>query len=338
MRTWTRTKKTLAALAATTATLTAAVAIAGTIGWRTTTHAVTPATIGESKPSSSMEAVIDQPGPVDVESLVGADWEVDRGGLINLAHPAAEHAGLKDGPEPIQIYVHLLRHPTRGTFLVDSGVEKALREGADHSALRGPVASVMHSEKMLVKNDTESVVAREKAPLGGVLFTHLHLDHVTGMPDVPRGTPLFVGPGEASARAGLNAFVQPVVDRELEGHAPLQSWRFEKDADGRFAGVLDVLGDGSIWAIWVPGHTAGSTAYVARTPKGPVLFAGDTCHTAWGWEHDVEPGSFTADQGENAKSLHALRALAARHPTMEVRLGHQALAPAPGSATLRAGR
>ncbi len=52
----------------------------------------------------------------------------------------------------------------------------------------------------------------------------------------------------------------------------------------------------------------------------------------------MELGSFTADQGENAKSLHALRALAARHPTMEVRLGHQALAPAQSRATLQAGR
>jgi len=33
------------------------------------------------------------------------------------------------------------------------------------------------------------------------------------------------------------------------------------DPSGLFAGVLDVFGDGSFWALWVPGHTPGSTAY-----------------------------------------------------------------------------
>ena len=90
-----------------------------------------------------------------------------------------------------------------------------------------------------------------------------------------------------------------------------------------FDGVIDVFGDGSLWALYVPGHTPGSTAFLARTPNGPVLMTGDTCHTRWGWEHDVEPGSFTADHEANARNLARLRRLAAEHPTIDVRLGHQ---------------
>ncbi len=325
MTTWNRKTKLLAAAGTAAAVLTVGVVVAGAVGWRTTTHDVTSASLGTSRSSGQLEAVMDQPGPVEVETLVGATWEVDRSGLINLSHPTAQREGLEDGPEAIEIYVHVVRHPDRGTFLIDTGVERAIGTDVEKSALRGLAATAMHAEKMRVKNDTASVVERERSPLAGVLMTHLHLDHVTGLPDVPRGTPIFVGPGEAEARNGLNAFVQPVVDRELEGHAPLGTWKFEADPDGRFAGVLDVVGDGTIWALWVPGHTPGSTAYVVRTPRGPVLFAGDTCHTAWGWEHDVEPGSFTADQAENARSLHALRELASRHPGLDVRLGHQSL-------------
>jgi glyoxylase-like metal-dependent hydrolase (beta-lactamase superfamily II) len=84
-----------------------------------------------------------------------------------------------------------------------------------------------------------------------------------------------------------------------------------------------VFGDGSLWALLVPGHTPGSTAYLARTTKGPVLLTGDTCHTRWGWEHDVAPGSFTADHAANVESLKRLRALVAEHPAIDVRLGHQ---------------
>jgi hypothetical protein len=60
--------------------------------------------------------------------------------------------------------------------------------------------------------------------------------------------------------------------------------------------------------------------------------AGDTCHTAWGWKNGVEPGSFTGDQAANVVALEKLRQLAAEHPAMSVRLGHQSLDAAPQAA------
>jgi N-acyl homoserine lactone hydrolase len=130
-------------------------------------------------------------------------------------------------------------------------------------------------------------------------------------------------------RSLANGVVRASINRAFAGQSALREWPFQPDPDGRFAGVLDVFGDGSLWAIHVPGHTAGSTAYLARTPNGPVLLTGDTCHTAWGWTHDVEPGTFTADHARNADSLDRLRRLVADHPAIQVRLGHQ---PTPPSA------
>jgi glyoxylase-like metal-dependent hydrolase (beta-lactamase superfamily II) len=125
----------------------------------------------------------------------------------------------------------------------------------------------------------------------------------------------------------FNAFTRPTTDRALDGHGAVQEWQFERDPSRRFAGVLDVLGDGSIFALHVPGHTPGSTAFVVRTPRGPVLLTGDACHTKFGWEHGVEPGTFSSDQPESRKSLDSLELLARRHPELDVRLGHQARAP-----------
>lgn len=294
------------------------------IGFRVTSHPSGRATIGVARSSDEMEAALAAPGPLTVETVTGADWEGPRSGLIDLGQPEARRAGLVDGPEPIHVYLHVLRHPARGTFLVDSGVERALRDDPGRAAVRGLVGHVMGVGKMKVVNDTASVVARTGA-LAGVFLTHLHPDHVTGMPDVPRGVPVWTGPGEAGERSFRNLFVQPNTDRALDGHVPLGELPFAPDPSGRFAGVLDVLGDGSLWAIWVPGHTPGSVAYLARTPEGPVLLTGDTCHTAWGWQHGVAPGTFTADHPANERSLQALRELAQRHPALDVRLGHQRL-------------
>ena len=41
--------------------------------FRSTTHPTTPARIGKPVSSAAMEAVIDQPGPIEIRT-VGADW------------------------------------------------------------------------------------------------------------------------------------------------------------------------------------------------------------------------------------------------------------------------
>lgn len=291
-------------------------------GCTASTHAARPAAIGVASSAAAMEALIDRPGPVEVETVVGADWAVTRAGLINLDAPAAKAAHLTDGDEPIQIFVHVLRHPTRGTFLVDTGVTRQLVEDPSHAGVGWVVRKAMHVEKMRLGTDTAALLGREP-PLAGVLLTHLHLDHVSGMRDVPRGTPIYSGPRETRDREFLYLFSRGTIDNQLEGQDDIQEWRFEADPSGRFAGVVDILGDGTIFAILVPGHTGGSTAYLVRTPKGPVLLTGDTCHTRWGWDHGVEPGLFSGDRPQNAISLSNLRALVARHPGIDVRLGHQ---------------
>lgn len=330
--TLTRSKKTLFIALGLPAVLLTAAAL---IGFRATTHPVEPAALGAVASTALIEEVLATAGPVRVETVTGADWEIDRAGLVNLDHPKARAAGLADGPEPIQIFFHAVRHPQRGVFLIDTGVERALGTDPDRAVIRGAVARVMHVDRMRFHTDTATWIAAQPEPVAGVFFTHLHLDHVSGLPDVPRGTPLYAGPGETAERKLENVFVQPIIDRAFRGHAPLRELRFQADPSGVFAGVIDLLGDRSFFALLVPGHTRGSTAYLARTPDGPVLFVGDACHTAWGWEHGVEPGSFSHDREGSAESLRRLRDFVAKHPEIRVRLGHQHLPQRPSFAELQ---
>ncbi len=298
------------------------------IGFPVTHHAAEASTLGETSSSHSLEAVVDQPGPVTVETVVGCDWSVPLSGLVNLDHPKAVAAGLKDRDEPIVVVFHAIRHPTKGLFLVDTGVERALRDDPAHAAVGGGVVGkFMHLGRMRFRKDTASWLAEQHEAPRGVFLTHLHLDHVSGMRDVPNGTPVYVGAGETSHRQAINWFVQSSTDAALDGKT-VYEWKFAPDPDGQFVGVIDVFGDGSFWALHVPGHTSGSTAYLARTPKGPVLMTGDASHTVWGWDNGVEPGSFSENRNESADSLARLKRLVERHPSIEVRVGHQ-LPPAP---------
>lgn len=310
--------------------LSAAALATSALGCHPTSHPVVPSEIGVPRSSSALEAVVDSPGPVEVETVVGCDWSVDRAGLVNLDHPAARAANLKDGLVPIHVAFHAIRHPSRGLWLVDTGIERAMRDAPDEAAASGLVARFMGVDRMKFRTDTASWLARQGERPAGVFLTHLHLDHVSGMRDVPDGTPVWVGQTEATETSIWHAFTRGIADDALKGKGALREWRFERDPDGMFAGVLDVFGDATVWAIAVPGHTAGSTAFVVRTPKGPVLLTGDASHTAWGFQHGVEPGWFSSDKPMSARSLAALERFVARHPRVDVRLGHQAM-PADGA-------
>ncbi len=273
----------------------------------------------------SLDALVEEPGRVTVETVLAADWQVPLSGLLNLDHPKAKAAKLEDRAEPIHVAFHAIHHPSRGTFLVDTGVERALFEAPDRAAIRGIVATVAKVGGMRRRIDTKTWLEQRPSPVAGVFLTHLHLDHLSGMRDIPDGTPVFVGPNEATARNFENLFVAGTVDRALANKPPLTVLPFRADRDGSFVGVLDVFGDRTVFALHVPGHTEGSTAFVVRTPSGPVLLTGDACHTAWGWKNGVEPGTFSMDRPKSRESLERLRRFAARHPKIEVRLGHQAL-------------
>lgn len=287
------------------------------------THPTEASALGTARSSDALVAVLDQPGPVELLTVNSADWVVPRSGVLDLDAPAAKASGLEDGDEDIQIYFHALRHPQHGLFIVDTGVERALRDAPDRAAVRGLVTKFVRFDALKFHAPLGDWLAQQATPLQGVFLTHLHIDHIMGIPDVPAKTPLYTGPGEAAATALQNMFVQSHTDRALAGKGALREWQFEADAQDRLAGVVDIFGDGSVWALWTPGHTVGSTAYLVRTPAGSVLLTGDTSHTRWGWDHGVAPGSFTMDAEGNVDSLARLKKLVSGHKGIEVRVGHQ---------------
>lgn len=292
-------------------------------GCHASSHPVTSAELGHVRPVHELVALLDQPGPISVETVASADWVVDREGLINLEHPKAAAAHLESGPEPIHVYFHALRHPTKGLFLVDTGVETTYRDAPGETRVSWLIRQLMDPAELRVRIPLGAYLEKQPTRLRGVFLTHLHLDHVMGLPDVPDETPIYVGPHETEDSHWTHLATRGSIDDHLAGKHALRQLAFTPEADAPLHAVLDVFGDGSLWAILVPGHTAGSVAYLARTPEGPVLMTGDACHTRWGWDNQVEPGTFSADQARSAESLAQLTALVKRHPNITVRLGHQ---------------
>ena len=115
--------------------------------------------------------------------------------------------------------------------------------------MSGLVREVMHLERLKVNKDMATYLKNEKQPVQGVFLTHLHLDHVSGLPDLPDNVPIYVGQGDVEHSQFLNIFVRSTINNELEGKGPLREFRFQRDPSQLFRGVLDVFGDGQFWAV-----------------------------------------------------------------------------------------
>jgi N-acyl homoserine lactone hydrolase len=292
-------------------------------GCALSSHPIGKPAPGKHSSSAEMERLLDQPGPIQLETINSANWSISLAGLVNLNSSKAVQAGLKDKDEPIQVYTHLLRHPQFGNYLVDTGVSQKLVDDPGKAGVNWLIQKVMHIEKLLIKKSTAEILQGIDGKLSGVFFTHLHLDHISGMPDIANDVPLYVGATESTETSFKNMFVRGASDQLLKDKQPLQEWHFNLDPQNKFEGIIDIFADGSVFAISVPGHTSGSVAFLIRTTNGPVLLTGDTSHTRWGWEQSVEPGDYTENHERNLKNLKRLKELAANHPQIVVRLGHQ---------------
>jgi glyoxylase-like metal-dependent hydrolase (beta-lactamase superfamily II) len=215
-------------------------------------HPTTASPLGRPATSAEMIAALLEPGPVRLQTVAAADWSVPLSGLLNLDHPLAKQAHLEDRDEAIKIYFHVIEHPRFGTYLVDSGVADAFRRPQSNRHLSYVVKTAMNTDGIDVRQTIAEWMRERGSAPAGVFLTHIHLDHIMGLPDLPTGTPVYTGPAETAAHSVANLFSRGTTDSLLDGCGPLREWQFENDPEGMFDGVVDVFDDRTVWALHVP--------------------------------------------------------------------------------------
>ncbi|HMY68481.1 MAG TPA: MBL fold metallo-hydrolase [Leptospiraceae bacterium] len=282
----------------------------------------------ESKGNSariSLKEASAKKGTIRFEKFIHADWEVDRGGLIYLKDPVSVSKGIKEGKEPIQIYMYSLTHPVYGTFLIDTGMSDDFKKPQNEWPVSSIIRNLMNADALKVRNTTGEWIRNSKTEVKGVFMTHLHMDHIMGAKDIPASVPFYTGPKEVQSRAFQNLFVQSATDRLIGEGKTVTELQFAGTEETLGMPALDFFGDGSFIILYSPGHTPGSLAFIVNSTSGQHLLLGDSCHTVFGWENSVPPGDFTADRDSNRKSLGSLKKIASLFPKIKVHPGHQSI-------------
>lgn len=176
----------------------------------------------------------------------------------------------------------LVQHP-QGSFLIDAGFGSAVDEHVR------TIPALMRATTRYEKGRTAAEQLRAAgvppASLEGVILTHAHWDHVSGLADLP-GVPVWV------TRPELDLVQSDAPATALARSLGELPWRVYEFAEREYFGYdrsYDVHGDGAIVIVPAPGHTPGSVIVFVATPDGRrYAFVGDTVWQAEGVQRPAE--------------------------------------------------
>lgn len=227
----------------------------------------------------------------------------------------------------------LLLHPTEGPVLFDTGYDPAFV--AATARFPEKLYSLATPVKMAPGMDAASqchALGHDPADVRHVVLSHFHGDHVAGLHAFSRAAIHCARAGlEDIGRRGRFANTRRGL---LPGLLPAdlaQRARFFEDAPQRtlpqdfapFETGGDVLGDGSLLAVELPGHCPGHWGLAFKDARwGMHLLVADAAWSLQAIREDRPPPAITtAWLGNTSRSratLNALHRLSARNPEMRL--------------------
>jgi glyoxylase-like metal-dependent hydrolase (beta-lactamase superfamily II) len=153
----------------------------------------------------------------------------------------------------------LVTHP-RGDLLIDTGFGRQI--DTQFQLLPASLRAVTQYVKMSAAADQLDAAGYDRSALRGMLLTHTHWDHTSGVADFP-GVPALLTRTERDFVAGGGAFTQFISNTPDVNY---QVYDFEGGPYLGFPRSHDVYGDGSLVVVPAPGHTPGSVIVFLTLP------------------------------------------------------------------------
>lgn len=264
------------------------------------------------------------------------------GSCRHLACMAARGAGLRQVEFPS--YCALLRHPTQGWMLYDTGYSRHFLDATTGFPER------LYGSLLPVQLPAEQCLPAQLAARGirceeisRIIVSHYHGDHVAGLRDFPQARFIALRAESEHLLALRGRRWRATLQGRLPSLLPEDfAARLEQADDcpqralppwmAPFSDGFDLLGDGSLLGVALPGHSHGQLGLCIADGDGrPLLLAADACYSLPACRDGRLPPAATlwfSSSGVRAyrQTFAALGTLARREPSLLILPSHCAAA------------
>ena len=231
----------------------------------------------------------------------------------------------KDDYVEIPIVSFLVEHPSAGPILIDTGLHPSV--AVDPKKNLGRVGAKAFGGLKMDPGDAAVAQLRERGiesrDVKLVVMTHLHVDHASAMSEFPEATFVFTR-REWEAATEPREWMHGYRRRQFDHAFDYRLLDFDGpsvDSYATFGRSLDLLGDGSVRAVYTPGHTHGHMSVVLRLRDREALVAADAIYTRRTLEQSAMPFR-TEDEHVFRRSLKEIQLYWETHPDALVIPGH----------------
>jgi len=229
-------------------------------------------------------------------------------------------------PNVIPVPAFLIRHPSAGTILVDTGLHPSIatdgRENFGSAATRFGKPTLEPGEDVPAQLRGRGL---EPGEIPIVVMTHLHLDHTSAISEFPRSTFVVSATEWEAATNGpkpsLNGYRRAHFDYAFE----YRTVDFDRGGVGSYASfgrTFDLFGDGSIRLAFTPGHSAGHVSVVCRLAERDFVIGGDAVYMEGQLDGTLALPPRPFDAHNFRRSLQELRLFRSQFPDAVITPGH----------------
>jgi len=267
---------------------------------------------------------------VAVEPLVAGhvhfarDLMVSPGGRLLTLKLLRALLGDRDNAVPVPSF--LVRHPSAGAILVDTGLHPSIV--SDDRENFGGLASRFGRPVLTAGEDVPSQLRKrglEPGEVPIVVMTHLHLDHSSAISEFPNSTFVVSETEWRDAAHGpqpaLKGYRRSHFDYAFE-YRTVDFDRANINSYAAFGRTFDLFGDGSIRLAYTPGHSAGHMSVICRLAERDFVIGGDAVYLLDQLEGDAAAPPRPADAHNWRRSLQELRLFRNQFPGAVITPGH----------------
>jgi glyoxylase-like metal-dependent hydrolase (beta-lactamase superfamily II) len=226
----------------------------------------------------------------------------------------------------IPVPAFLVRHPSAGAILVDTGLHPSI--ATDGKENFGGLANRFGGPTLEPGEDVPAQLrARGLSPgeIPIVVMTHMHLDHTSAISEFPNSTFIVSESEWEAASVGpkpvLNGYRRSHFDYAFD-YRTVDFNRGEIDSYASFGRTFDLFGDGSLRLAFTPGHSIGHMSVVARLAERDFVIGGDAMYMFDQLEGNAAMPPRPFDAHNFRRSLQELRLFHSQFPDAVITPGH----------------